>query len=340
MTKPQLHASGDNTIRVSHPTFGKTNLYCLPSPQPVGPNDNEEIDYDAEGVEPDLMFTENNTNYQRLYGGSNDVPYVKDAFHDHIIPSHRPKSDGEGHFFNGRIHSRRDSIIDEEEPEQGPRTPFPSEPSFVNPERKGTKAGAHYVFENVPGNGGCAVVRLKLTPHSPSRDGTIEDEGLFDDSVEQRREEADEFYNSLVLGPISDDLKQIMRQALGGMMWTKQYYQFIQKPWLEGDPAQPPPPPERKYVRNRVSSMTSVLCSTLTKANRTGNTCTLRTSFQCRISTFTLYSSSTSSQLISDVGGNTHSSPHGTLPSTAFRSRSWTRHLQRSSLISSLGSGI
>ena len=248
--KPSLHASGDNIIKVVHPTLGKTSLYCLPSQQPVGPNDSEEIDLDAEGVEPELLFTENDTNYQRLYGGSNDTPYVKDAFHDHIIPSHRPKTDGDS--FSQRIHSRRESIVDDEEPEQGPRTPFPCDSEFVNPQRKGTKSAAHYKFENVPGNGGCAVVRLKLTPHSPAKDPTIDDEGLFDDTVEQRREEADEFYGSLILGPISDDLKQIMRQALGGMMWTKQYYQFIQKTWQEGDPAQPPPPPERKYIRNRV----------------------------------------------------------------------------------------
>lgn len=53
-----------------------------------------------------------------------------------------------------------------------------------------------------------------------------------------------------MLGPISDDLKQIMRQALGGMLWTKQYYRFIQKEWIEGDPGQPKPPPERKFIRN------------------------------------------------------------------------------------------
>lgn len=80
----------------------------------------------------------------------------------------------------------------------------------------------------------------------------MEDEVLFDDAIEERRQEADEFYGSLVLGPISDDLKQIMRQALGGMLWTKQYYRFIQKEWIEGDPGQPKPPPERKFIRNRV----------------------------------------------------------------------------------------
>ncbi|KAG6822597.1 hypothetical protein H0H93_005114, partial [Arthromyces matolae] len=53
------------------------------------------------------------------------------------------------------------------------------------------------------------------------------------------------------MGPISEDLKQIMRQALGGMLWTKQHYRFIQKEWIEGDPGQPKPPPERKWIRNR-----------------------------------------------------------------------------------------
>lgn len=219
----------------------------------MGPGDDAEFDDDADAVEPELLFTENNTNFQRLYGGRNEPLYAKDAFHDHIIPKHRPaKAREDGGFFAGKIHSRSDSFVEGEEEEYGPRTPFPADNGFVNPERKGTKAAAHYVFKDVPGKGGCAVVRLKLTPKSASRDPSVEDEGLFDDRVEERREEADEFYSSLILGPISDDLKQIMRQGLAGMLWTKQYYEFIQKPWAEGDPAQPPPPPERKYIRNRV----------------------------------------------------------------------------------------
>jgi hypothetical protein len=244
---------GENVIKIAHPTLGKSNLYCMSSPPPVGPGDDTEFDDDA-GVEPELLFTENDTNFQRLYGGKNQVPWAKDAFHDHIIPAHRPAKDsdaGSG-FFSGKVHSRQYTSADDDEVEYGPRTPFPAEDSFVNPERKGTKAAAHYVFENVPGKGGVAVVRLKMTPKSASRDPAVEDEGVFDDVVDERREEADEFYSSLVLGPITDDLKQIMRQGLAGMMWTKQYYEFIQKPWAEGDPAQPPPPPQRKYVRNKV----------------------------------------------------------------------------------------
>ncbi|TCD62203.1 hypothetical protein EIP91_007236 [Steccherinum ochraceum] len=255
---PSMYAPNNNTITAKHPELGKIHLYCMPSPLPVG-SDGEPVasSGNEESVDPELLFTENNTNFSRLYGGQNATPYVKDAFHDHIIPSHRPPTaEGEPGFFHGRIHSSTSPRPDggptpPDEQEEGPRTPFPQTPHFVNPEKKGTKSAAHYTFQDVPGGGGCAVVRLKLTPLSASQDPSIEDEGIFDETIEERRVEADEFYNNLVQGPISDDLKQIMRQALGGMMWTKQYYKFIQKEWMEGDPAQPPPPPERKYIRNR-----------------------------------------------------------------------------------------
>lgn len=265
-----------NRISVKHPSLGKTNLYCMPSPPPVDGTGNFG-DPDADAVEPDLLFTENNTNYERLYNGTNDTPYTKDAFHDHIIPAHRPvtikaptvvtpdlakttpKLDGEGETVNATASASASAAAPTAaKVKVAPASPSPeftpsppAERVFVNPEKVGTKAAAQYIFSDVPGNGGCAVVRLKLTPLAPSKDPSIEDEGLFDDAVEERREEADEFYNSLVFGPISDDLKQIMRQALGGMLWTKQYYRFIQKEWIEGDPAQPPPPPERKFIRNR-----------------------------------------------------------------------------------------
>jgi hypothetical protein len=215
---------------------------------------------DSEVVEPELLFTENNTNYHRLYGGQNDSPYVKDAFHDHIIPSHCPDS-GKPGFFHTKIRSRtrssqrHTSNNDSEDSgeEEGPRTPYPVGSSFVNPKQKGTKSAVHYTFSDVAPEGGCAVVRLKLTQLPPSSpDPTLDDEGYFDEMIEDRRDEADEFYNALTLDSVSDDFKQIMRQAFGGMLWTKQYYQFVQKEWISGDPAQPPPPPERKYIRNKV----------------------------------------------------------------------------------------
>ncbi|KAI0041005.1 hypothetical protein FA95DRAFT_1611352 [Auriscalpium vulgare] len=266
--KPNLSATTDNRITATHKTLGKTHLYCFPSPPPVGP-DGEAVPIvgsdgeDVDSVEPDLLFTENESNNARLWGShvANESPYAKDAFHDHIIPSHRPPRDV---LVNGRwktkldvprkedvekasasaaaVNGGDDSSSDED---PGSSTPIP-EPTFVNPDRTGTKSAAHYTFKDVPGGGGCAVVRMKLTPQSPRKDPTLEDEGLFDDAMEERRLEADEFYHALTLGSVTDDLRAIMRQALGGMMWTKQYYQFVPKQWLDGDAAQPPPAASRK----------------------------------------------------------------------------------------------
>ena len=90
---------------------------------------------------------------------------------------------------------------------------------FVNPDKVGTKAGAHYHFSGVPGKGGCVVVRMKMTPSSLDEDPSILDEELFDDNIEERRVDADEFYGRIVKGSISEDLRNVMRQALSGMLW-------------------------------------------------------------------------------------------------------------------------
>ena len=214
---------------------------------------NTGADGEEDAVEPELLFTENDTNFTRLWGVPNKSRFVKDAFHDHIIPAHRlaghqtvhraSKTSADGATNNG-------SDSDSNSSADGRTTPTPhSNQQFVNPDKVGTKSAAHYTFKDVPGRGGCAVVRLKLTPTTPQKDATLEDEGLFDDAMEERRLEADEFYYNLTQGYVSDDLRAIMRQALGGMLWTKQYYKFIAKEWLEGDPAQPPPPPSRKFLR-------------------------------------------------------------------------------------------
>lgn len=222
--KPVMYLAAPGAIAVKHPQM-KANLYCLPSPPPVGPATSEEDDGDI--VYPEMLFTENETNYKRLYGGQNVNPYCKDAFHDHIIPSHRPSDWSKA----GET--------------SGPRS------EFVNPHNRGTKGASHYVFRDVPANGGCAVVRCKLTPEKPDADPGITDEELFDSTVDERREEADEFYAHLAVGPLTDDLRSVMRQALAGMLWSKQYYKFIHSQWMSGDSAQPPPPPERKHIRNR-----------------------------------------------------------------------------------------
>ena len=261
--RPNVRETTPGTIRATHETLGKTHLYCSPSPPPVnaqgeyntidpenaGAQQDDEYD---DSVVPEMLFTENDTNYKRLYGGNNASPYVKDAFHDHIIESHRRKlstSVGNGVKAPG-VTSSIDALPNGTANGNGNAA---SHVEYVNPDMTGTKAAAHYTFKDVPPKGGCVVVRLKLTRKSPSQDPAINDEELFDETIEERRGEADEFYKRLAgPGVGSDDLRAIMRQALGGMMWSKQYYQFIQKEWIEGDPAQPPPPPGRKYIRNKV----------------------------------------------------------------------------------------
>ncbi|KAF8335749.1 uncharacterized protein EI90DRAFT_2913018 [Cantharellus anzutake] len=252
--RPVIREASPGVITARHSELSRMNMYCSPSPPPVdaqGHWDSEEngSDDDDDSIIPELIFTENDTNFQRLYGGQNKAPFVKDAFHDHIISGHRPVVPSKAPDLVQQ--SFRTSASSESSDESDSGTPHP-EPQFVNPDKTGTKAAAHYSFRDVPGRGGCVVVRLKLTPNSPSKDPAINDEELFDLCIEERRTEADEFYNQ-VAGPGigSPDLRSIMRQALAGMLWSKQYYQFIQNEWLQGDRAQPPPPPERKWVRNK-----------------------------------------------------------------------------------------
>ena len=72
----------------------------------------------------------------------------------------------------------------------------------------------------------------------------------FDTTFAERRKEADEFYATVTPPSLASDGKNVMRQALAGMLWSKQFYHYVVKQWLDGDPGNPPPPPERKNGRN------------------------------------------------------------------------------------------
>ena len=113
----------------------------------------------------------------------------------------------------------------------------------VNPFRKGTKCAAH--FELTIPAGGEIKVRLRLAARletPPFAD--------FDTVFVSRHQEADEFYNDLQKESSDPDVKAIQRQALAGMVWSKQYFYYDVRQWLQGDPGQPAPPPERKHGRN------------------------------------------------------------------------------------------
>ena len=118
----------------------------------------------------------------------------------------------------------------------------------ANPAREGTKAAAHYHLTLPPGEP--ATLRLRLSATAPGPAGGPFGRG-FDRTMAARLKEADEFYDLVIPRTLSVEGRSVMRQALGGMLWSKQFYHYDVKRWLAGDPTQPPPPPERRSGRNR-----------------------------------------------------------------------------------------
>jgi hypothetical protein len=170
---------GQSVIAASHAELGERFLYC-------------------EG-QPALLFTENETNEERIFGKPNPTPYVKDGINEYIV------------------HGRKET---------------------VNPAKTGTKASAHYPLSVGPGE--TAVIRLRLTDAGPKPrgKGRAAHEGArlgshFDKILAERLREADEFYNSITPPAVGEGAGQVMRQALAGMLWTKQYYGLDVDKWLE-----------------------------------------------------------------------------------------------------------
>jgi hypothetical protein len=116
----------------------------------------------------------------------------------------------------------------------------------VNPERTGTKC-AYWYQVTVPA-GETAELRVRLRPAEQRANAAFGAE--FDQVIAARRAEADEFYAELTPGSASADEAMVMRQAFAGLLWSKQLFYFDVKRWLDGDPAMPPPPPERHGGRN------------------------------------------------------------------------------------------
>jgi hypothetical protein len=165
------------------------------------------LEMESDPVEPDLWFTENETNVARLFGAGNSQPYVKDAFHVRLV---------EG---------REDA---------------------VNPGEVGTKAAAHYFIE-VPA-GRSATFRLRLFAEEAASSDPFG--SGFEETFGERRSEADAFHASRLPKGLTEEERLVARQAYAGLLWTKQFYHFAVKDWLEGDPSQPPPPASRKNGRN------------------------------------------------------------------------------------------
>ena len=171
--------SGISAVAATHPLLGDLVLCC-------------------EGDVP-LLFTENETNHQRLFPGtSNESPYVKDGINNYVV------------------HGIQET---------------------VNPEKCGTKVAAHYCMMIAPGE--AATVRLRLSRQAAAGESAT---GItasscfgqeFDRILNVRVEEADQFYRSVTPPSMSADGANIMRQAIAGMLWSKQYYFFDGDNWLD-----------------------------------------------------------------------------------------------------------
>jgi hypothetical protein len=118
----------------------------------------------------------------------------------------------------------------------------------VNPAQTGTKAAADYTL-SIPA-GGTSSVRLRFTDRRPDRLPMGPFGRDFDETLAARVAEADTFYAEIVPAALSQDERQVMRQALAGVLWSKQYYHYVVRYWLEGDLTQPPPPGSRLHGRN------------------------------------------------------------------------------------------
>ncbi|HKM71675.1 MAG TPA: glucosidase, partial [Stellaceae bacterium] len=186
--KPSLRRMpGENTVTIetSHAELGGFLMHCDGNPR--------------------LLFTENDTNNERIFGTPNATPYVKDGINNCVVAGRQ---------------------------------------EAVNPNQTGTKAAAHYQL-NV-GAGETAVIRLRLSS-AASRDPFG---SQFDQIIEQRPGEADAFYQAITPTRVSEDTARVMRQALAGMLWSKQYFFYDTDKWLEehGFDAMRPTP---RQVRNR-----------------------------------------------------------------------------------------
>ena len=182
--RPSLEADGSE-VRATHPELGEWRLRADASAQ--------------------LLFCENETNNERLFGAPNARPYPKDAINDCVVGGNA---------------------------------------AAVNPNRTGTKCAAHHVLE-IPA-GGSAEIRVRLTEGETA--ASLERD--FDRVLGARRAEADAFYATIIPPALDEDRARVMRQALAGLLWTKQYYEYDVHRWLREHGVNPwaPNPPDVRNV--------------------------------------------------------------------------------------------
>jgi hypothetical protein len=181
--KPRMWAAAPSLVALEEPEMGALRLW-------------------ADG-EARLLFTENESNTEKLWNYPSGVRHYKDAFHEAVV--------------RGNLEA-------------------------ANPQQTGTKACVWYSW--ILAAGESRSTRLRL-----SKDG-LGAEG-FEETFEKRRAESDEFYAAVQAEHLSEDGRRVQRQAFAGLLWSKQFYNYIVETWLKGDPAGPPPSRAHQEGRNR-----------------------------------------------------------------------------------------
>jgi hypothetical protein len=190
-------AAGVTRVALTHPFVGAMELLAAAGP---------------DGVAPEALFCENETNVARLFGCEPLTPYPKDGINDHVV----------------------------------------SGAASVSPAGRGSKCAFWYRLSLAAGASAELRVRLRPSRPEPLPGAAVETAlgGEFTATVAQRKAEADEFYAELTPSAASADEARVMRQAFAGMLWCKQLYYYDVTRWLDGDPAQPAPPGSRLTGRN------------------------------------------------------------------------------------------
>ena len=194
----QLHLDKNGGIvALSHRDIGDRSLY-------------------AQG-ESELLFTENETNTQRLFNTANTAPYVKDGVDSYIV------------------HGKTDA---------------------VNPQQQGTKVAVHYPLSLKAGESRTIRLRLNDLPVKDASKALSEQLGKSHDSVfRSRLQEADEFYAALMPASFNTDQALVMRQALAGMLWSKQFFNYDVGRWLVQHGIQPNKSNQRSIRNDRWGHM-------------------------------------------------------------------------------------
>jgi len=168
--KPVMSRASTHAVQAQHDKLGAYHIYWQGNANP--------------------MFTENDTNHERFGDRSNASPFVKDAFHRHIV--------------NG-------------------------DEAAINPKERGTKFGLHYNLMIPPGTSRTVQLRFSQTEHDSPFNG-------FRPILNKRKSQANDFYKVVQADVMSEHARSVQRQALAGMLWSKQLYYYDVSQWIAGDP--------------------------------------------------------------------------------------------------------